>query len=250
VSDWRIDDLAQRAGVAVDTIRYYQREGLLPSGERSGRTMRYGPAHLERLERIRALQSRRFSLAAIQALLDRDVPGALEGLLAGSDGGSYDRDELIAAAGVPAELARDLTGVGMLVEPAEHGRAAYDGDDVNLLRSFAELRKLAVPDAVLVEIARVYADGLDEIQRRVAAVFEGSDGPGWAPEDLARFHAAAGNESAKIAHAVRVIADYTQQRNLQRIVLHTIERHSTEQNPEHPGTDQRGPADSTEPAGW
>ena len=38
VSDWRIDDLAQRAGVAVDTIRYYQREGLLRSGERDGRT--------------------------------------------------------------------------------------------------------------------------------------------------------------------------------------------------------------------
>ena len=36
MSDWRIDELAQRAGVAVDTIRYYQREGLLSSGERNG----------------------------------------------------------------------------------------------------------------------------------------------------------------------------------------------------------------------
>src|SRR6476646_5315117 len=94
VSDWRIDELAQRAGVAVDTIRYYQREGLLPAGERAGRSMRYGPAHLERLERIRALQSRRFSLAAIRALLDHDGgPSSLESLLAGRERSTYDRDE-------------------------------------------------------------------------------------------------------------------------------------------------------------
>ena len=86
MSEWRIDELAQRAGVAVDTIRYYQREGLLPPGERSGRSMRYGPVHLERLERIRALQARRFSLAAIRELLDHDGgPSSMESLLAGHD---------------------------------------------------------------------------------------------------------------------------------------------------------------------
>ena len=37
---WRIDDLAHRAGVTVDTIRYYQREGLMPDGQRSGRVIR------------------------------------------------------------------------------------------------------------------------------------------------------------------------------------------------------------------
>src|SRR5215510_9329354 len=97
---WRIDDLAQRAGLSVDTIRFYQREGLLPAGERMGRTLRYGPAHLEQLERIRGLQARRFSLAAIRALLEHD--GSLEGLLATREGASYDADELRAAAGASA----------------------------------------------------------------------------------------------------------------------------------------------------
>ncbi len=41
---WRIDDLAHRAGVTVDTVRYYQREGLLPDGQRSGRVKLYGPS--------------------------------------------------------------------------------------------------------------------------------------------------------------------------------------------------------------
>src|SRR5512144_2442890 len=72
---WRIDDLARRADVTVDTIRYYQREGLLPAAARAGRSNLYGPSHLERLERIKDLQGRRFSLAAIRALLSEERAG-------------------------------------------------------------------------------------------------------------------------------------------------------------------------------
>jgi DNA-binding transcriptional MerR regulator len=225
---WRIDELAQRAGVAVDTIRYYQREGLLPSGERSGRSKRYGGDHLERLERIRALQARRFSLAAIRALLDREAPGSLEGLLAGPEGATYDRDELVAAAGVPSELAEDLSAAGLLREPTEHGRSVYDGDDLDVLRAFADLRRLAIPDSMLVEIGRAYAIGLDEVQREVGAIFAGQRGPGWKPEEQTRFHASASENSPRIARDVRVIADYMQQRNLQRLVLEAIEQRAAE----------------------
>jgi hypothetical protein len=224
VSDWRIDDLAQRAGVAVDTIRYYQREGLLQSGERDGRTRRYGPEHLEQLERIRALQARRFSLAAIRALLDREDPGALEGLLGGDTDTVYDHDELLAATGVPAELVRDLTDCGLLRDPAEHGRSAYDADDVNVLRSFADLRKLAVPDPVLVAMARIYAEGLDAIQERLVDVFTEEAEREWEPGSAARFHTKTTGEMGRFARDVRVIADYTQQRNIQRVVLRKIEQ--------------------------
>jgi DNA-binding transcriptional MerR regulator len=224
VTDWRIDDLAQRAGVAVDTIRYYQREGLLPTGERAGRSVRYGSQHLERLERIRALQSRRFSLAAIRALLDNNAPGALEGLLADPEGATYDHCELIEAAGIPDDFARALCAGGLLREPAEHGRSAYDGDDLNVLCAFADLRALPVPDSILAEIARVYAEGLDQILRHVAAVVAGTEGPPWEPEDHERFHEVAAAETPRIARDLRVIADYTQQRNLQRLVLQVLEK--------------------------
>ena len=226
MSDWRIDELAQRAGVAVDTIRYYQREGLLTSGERNGRTRRFGPEHLEQLERIRALQSRRFSLAAIRALLERDDPGALAGLLVGSEEATYDHDELVEAAGVSPELVRDLTDAGLLRDPAEHGRSAYDADDVNVLRSFADLGKLAVPDPVLVEVARIYATGLDEIQRQLVELFTDVDERGWDPQSVEDFRATFSSGVDRFARDVRVIADYTQQRNLQRVVLHKIEEHS------------------------
>ncbi len=231
MSDWRIDELAQRAGVAVDTIRYYQREGLLPSGERNGRTRRFGPEHLERLERIRALQSRRFSLAAIHAILERDDPGALAGLLIGSEEATYDHDELLTAAGVDASLVRDLTDAGLLRDPAEHGRSAYDADDVSVLRAFADLGRLAIPERALVEVGRIYAEGLDEIQRRLVEVFTFVDSHCWDDEHAERFRTMFSAEVERFARDVRVIADYTQQRNLQRAVLHKIEEHGTEHAP-------------------
>ena len=226
MSDWRIDDLAQRSGIAVDTIRYYQREGLLPSGERNGRTRRFGPEHLERLERIRALQAQRFSLAAIRALLERDDPAGLTGLLVGSEEATYDHDELVASAGVTPELVRSLTDAGLLRDPAEHGRSAYDADDARVLRSFADLGRLAVPDTVLVEMARIYATGLDEIQRQLAELFTIVGEHGWDAAAVEEFRATFSTEVERFARDIRVIADYTQQRNLQRAVLRKIEEHS------------------------
>src|SRR4051812_44221579 len=76
----RIDDLAHESGLTVDTIRYYQREGLLPPGEREGRHRVYGPDHLRRLPRIKDFQARRFSIAAIRAFVSGDE--RLEGVFA------------------------------------------------------------------------------------------------------------------------------------------------------------------------
>lgn len=223
--DWRIDDLARMAGITVDTIRYYQREGLLPSGERAGRARRYGPEHLERLERIRALQSRRFSLAAIRALLEREEPGALEGLLAGNDD-AYDFDELVGTAAVPPKLARDLIAAGLLREPADHGRAAFDGDDLAVLRAFADMRRIGLPDALLVEMARLYATAYDDLQRRLVALFTGSSTKwsGGEPPDIESMNAPS---TARVARDMRVISDYTLQRNLQRQVLLALEHRGT-----------------------
>ena len=49
VSEIRIDELARRSGLTVDTIRFYQREGLLPPAARAGRAKVYGQDHLDRL---------------------------------------------------------------------------------------------------------------------------------------------------------------------------------------------------------
>lgn len=52
----RIGQLSRRTGVAIPTIKYYVREGLLPPGELSSPNQAtYGPGHERRLRLIRAL---------------------------------------------------------------------------------------------------------------------------------------------------------------------------------------------------
>ena len=53
----RVEELAERADVSVDTIRFYQKRQLLPPPAREGRVAWYGPEHVERLARIRELRA-------------------------------------------------------------------------------------------------------------------------------------------------------------------------------------------------
>ena len=67
----RIGELARQAGVDVQTVRYYEREGLLDAPARTGAGYRvYGPGHLERLNFVRHCRSLDMPLAEIKRLLD------------------------------------------------------------------------------------------------------------------------------------------------------------------------------------
>lgn len=67
--EWTVDQLAQRVGVPVRTIREYQTMGLLHRPRRVGRVGMYDSGHLRRLELIGRLQDRGHSLAGIADLL-------------------------------------------------------------------------------------------------------------------------------------------------------------------------------------
>jgi DNA-binding transcriptional MerR regulator len=65
-----IGQVAAQADVAVDTVRYYERAGLLPAPARtSGEHRRYGTATLDRLLFIRGAQRLGLRLAEIRELL-------------------------------------------------------------------------------------------------------------------------------------------------------------------------------------
>ena len=67
----RIGELGQATGVDVETIRYYEKEGLLPPPARAANGYRaYGAAHLERLSFVRHCRGLDMSLAEIRHLLD------------------------------------------------------------------------------------------------------------------------------------------------------------------------------------
>ena len=68
-----IGGLAKAGGVGVETIRYYQRRGLLTEPARPpGEIRRYGKANLKRLRFIRSAQAAGFTLNEIKELLDLD----------------------------------------------------------------------------------------------------------------------------------------------------------------------------------
>ncbi len=65
-----VGQLAARAAVRTDTIRYYERQGLLPAPQRTeGEHRRYGPADLDRLLFIRGVQRLGLRLTEIRDLL-------------------------------------------------------------------------------------------------------------------------------------------------------------------------------------
>lgn len=72
----KIGDLAAAAGTPVETIRYYERAGLLPEPPRTASNYRrYGDAHVARLRFIRHCRALDLSLEEVRVLLDlRDRP--------------------------------------------------------------------------------------------------------------------------------------------------------------------------------
>ena len=68
--------LAGAAGVHLETVRYYERIGLMPAPGRTGSGYRsYGAEHLRRLSFIRRARELGFSIEEIRALLAMAEPG-------------------------------------------------------------------------------------------------------------------------------------------------------------------------------
>ena len=224
MTSWRIDDLARESETTVDTIRFYQREGLLPPAERVGRTKEYGSIHLDRIHQIRDLQQRRFSLAAIKALLTSDRQDLVDGIFAGEGGLSYSLDDLVERSALDETTIGRLRDVRLLPDPAEFGRDAYDATDLDMLRAAAELHRFGLPDDVLVELASIYVDGVETMQRQVLELFSGTRGQSWDPDELAAFQQQAASSAGQLLPLVTRIVEYVHQRTLQRLTLGAIER--------------------------
>ncbi len=79
MSDMTISALARAGGVGVETVRYYQRRGLMPEPPRpegfglGGGVRRYGDDEVRRLRFIRSAQTAGFTLEEIGALIALDA---------------------------------------------------------------------------------------------------------------------------------------------------------------------------------
>lgn len=79
MSAMSISQLARSAGVGVETVRYYQRRGLLadprPQKTGVGGIRHYGPDEARQLRFIRSAQAAGFTLEEIAELLHLDATG-------------------------------------------------------------------------------------------------------------------------------------------------------------------------------
>jgi MerR family copper efflux transcriptional regulator len=115
-----IGQLAKRGGVGIDTVRYYERNGLLtPRTRLASGYRRYGELELSRLRFIRRAQALGFTLKEVKELL------ALSGQ---RDVGRVKRSAQAKLADVErriAALERVREGLANLIEACPgHGRAA------------------------------------------------------------------------------------------------------------------------------
>lgn len=79
VPTYTTSQLAEAADVGSQTLRYYERRGLLPEPPRTtGGHRLYGPDHLERLRFIQTVQGLGFQLEEILTLLAvQEEPGSV-----------------------------------------------------------------------------------------------------------------------------------------------------------------------------
>lgn len=177
---YRVEELAAAAGIRVDTIRFYQRRGLLPSPRREGRAAWYGPAHLERLRRIRELGDDGFTLRQIGRLLEAGVgssppPGSSETQTATDQpllaalveerigARTHTRREVAELAGVPEALVIAAETAGLIVPIEIDGESRYGEADVEMGRAALALLGAGFPMEELFALAVRHARNVTEL---------------------------------------------------------------------------------------
>ncbi len=209
-------------GTSVDTIRFYQREGLLDPPRRQGRTGAYGPGHLHRLGQIHELQSRHLSLAAIKNLLRTSrLPLAETIFTVGT--GDYTPGQLAAAASLPADLLDELGAVGLLPAPERLGRVSYDDADLRLLVAVRRLLQLGVPRPVVVQLGAIYAASFARLREDILALFTGDD-DAVGVEDLDAVADLLATRAGEILEPIQALLDYSHVRAVQELTLQALGR--------------------------
>jgi DNA-binding transcriptional MerR regulator len=171
---YRVAELAAAAGVSVDTIRYYQAQGLLDAPKRSGRHALYTERHLARLKKIRRLQRDGLPLGVIRRVVTgkREEASLLRALEESGGERQMTRPELAAEAGVPEALITAVADAG-IVEPVRvGGEERYGSLDVEMARAGLALLREGVPLTELLALAIHQADATREVVDRAIEMFD------------------------------------------------------------------------------
>lgn len=175
---YRIDELAARCRVTVDTIRFYQSRGLLPPPERSGRIAIYSDTHVERLSWIRDWKAKGLTLGAITRLVSGGFDKADEALveaLAEQGPDEHERfltlEELAEESGISPALLEAIEREGLMVARTLEGEPRYTAADAEALRAGLSLLESGVPLSELLALAREHDAAMRRSAERAVDLF-------------------------------------------------------------------------------
>jgi DNA-binding transcriptional MerR regulator len=175
--EYRIEQLARSAGVAVDTIRFYQGKGLLEAPRREGRVTWYAESHLDRLRRIKELQQQGFTLTVIQRFLTGELEPSDEALVAAVTRPAAPQtltlSELAERSGVAEPLLMSLQQAGLLVPvEGDADEPLYPADDLDAIAAGMKLIAAGVPLGSLLDLGKDYAAAVDRTARQAVDLFD------------------------------------------------------------------------------
>ena len=177
---YRVEQLAAACDVSVDTVRFYQSRGLVPQPVREGRVAWYDETHADRIRRIRELQAKGLTLAAIGRVVDGDL-GATDADLAAAvavaRGGEaspaiLSLEELSAASGVPASLIQAVEREGITMGRRVDGEVRYSAADAEVMRTALRLLEFGLPVGHLLGLARDADMALRDLAVRAVNLFD------------------------------------------------------------------------------
>ena len=184
--DYHVEEVAEQAGIAVDTIRYYQREKLLPPPRREGRRAFYDDAHLERIRQIRSLAQQGFSLAQIRELSTADGSGLLADLAdQNASDPDLDKTELARRAEVPEFIVDVVVSAGLLTPTGEGAEQRFSADAVDMLVAARTLVSEGVSLEELTALAMRHATHIEDVVDDAIELFKrNSDAKGRERDEL------------------------------------------------------------------
>jgi DNA-binding transcriptional MerR regulator len=165
----RVEQLATNAGLSVDTIRYYQKLGVLHAPERKGRVAVYDDSHIQRLSEIRRLSEEGFSLTQIQQLSANNQHRLLDALI-GDGQSALNIDELVEESGVSPDIVHLAIDAGLL-RPSLPGAQTYSPDALAMLRAGAALLDSGVPLDDLISLALRHAEHVESVANEAVELF-------------------------------------------------------------------------------
>lgn len=205
VREYRMEELAEAAGITVRTLRFYRERKLLPPPRRDGRIAWYNERHLARLRTIGALLERGHTLGGIAELISAFESGRDVGELLGLDSAiAVPWSEETPVRLTPEALADRFRGEATpenLAASMDLGYITSDGETVvhvsrRLLDASGALVDQGVPLSVVLAAAREvrsHADELADLFTRIIrkhvlghVLDRAAPGRGLGPDDVAR----------------------------------------------------------------